>query len=74
MVWYVIIEQLRKHWHSWYLYFNFHFFFIQVSGDANFSIQWTGMTLGGLIQPSVDRALIEQQSNVEKDYAKDFYG
>ena len=31
-----------------------------------FCMQWTRMTPGGFIQPSVARALIEQQSNVEK--------
>ena len=44
----------------------------QVSGDANFSIQRTGMTIGGFIQPSVARALIEQQSNVEKGLCQRF--
>ena len=43
-----------------------------MSGDANFSIQRTGMTLGGFIQPSVARALIEQQSNVEKGLCQRF--
>ena len=43
-----------------------------VSGDANFSMQRTGMTLGGFIQPSVARALIEQQSNVEKGLCQRF--
>ena len=43
-----------------------------MSGDANFSIQWTGMTIGGFIQPSVARALIEQQSNVEKGLCQRF--
>ena len=43
-----------------------------VSGDANFSTQRTGMTLGGFIQPSVARALIEQQANVEKGMCQRF--
>ena len=43
-----------------------------MSGDANFSIQRTGMTLGGFIQPIVVRALIEQQSNVEKGLCQRF--
>jgi len=32
------------------------------------------MTLGGFIQPSVARSLIELQSNVEKGLVSDFYG
>ena len=32
----------------------------------------TGMTIGGFIQPSVARALIEQQSNVEKGLCQRF--
>ena len=43
-----------------------------VSGDANFSMQHTGMTLGGFIQPSVVRSLIELQSNVEKGLCQRF--
>jgi hypothetical protein len=46
-------------------------FFSTVSGDANFSMQHTGMTLGGFIQPSVARALIEQ-ANVEKGLCQRF--
>ena len=40
-----------------------------MSGDANFSMQ---RTLGGFIQPSVARILIEQQSNVEKGLCQRF--
>ena len=43
-----------------------------VSGEANFSMQRTGMTLGGFIQPSVARSLIELQSNVEKGVCQRF--
>ena len=43
-----------------------------MSGDANFSIQQTGMTIGSFIQPSVARTLIEQQSNVEKGLCQRF--
>ena len=43
-----------------------------VSGDANFSMERTGMTLGGFIQPSVARTLIEQQANVEKGLCQRF--
>ena len=46
--------------------------FFPVSGDANFSMQHTGMTIGGFIQPSVARSLIELQSNVEKGLCQRF--
>ena len=42
---------------------------LTVSGDANFSI---GMSVGGFIQPSVARSLIELQSNVEKGLCQRF--
>ena len=44
-----------------------------VSGDANFSMHRTGLTLGGFIQPSVTRCLIEQQANVEKGLYQRFF-
>ena len=43
-----------------------------VSGDANFNITRTGITLGGFIQPSVARSLIELQPNVEKGLCQRF--
>lgn len=41
-------------------------YFHTVSGDANFSMNWTGITHGGFIQLSVARSLIELQPNMEK--------
>ena len=41
-------------------------------GEANFGMQHTGMALGGFIQPSVARSLIELQSNVEKGLCQRF--
>lgn len=43
-----------------------------MSGDANFSMARTGITLGGFIQPSVARSLIELQPNVEKGLCQRF--
>ena len=45
---------------------------MSVSGDANFSMNRTGITLGGFIQPSVARSLIELQPNVEKGLCQRF--
>ena len=39
---------------------------IAVSGEANFAMHHTGLTVGGFIQPSIARNLIEILSNVEK--------
>jgi len=36
-----------------------------VTGDANFSMESTNLTLGGFSQPSVARALIEQPGSSE---------
>ena len=46
--------------------------FLLVSGDANFAMKCTGLTLGGFIQPSVARALIEQLPNIEKGLCQRF--
>ena len=43
-----------------------------MSGDANFCMNHTGITLGGFIQPSVARSLIELQPNVEKGLCQRF--
>lgn len=40
--------------------YNVSFLVNQVSGDANFSMKRTGLTLGGFIQPSVSRYYLEQ--------------
>ena len=39
---------------------------IAVSGEANFAMHHTGLTVGGFIQPSIARNLIEILSNDEK--------
>lgn len=43
-----------------------------VSGEANFTIERTGMTLGGFIQPGIARTLIEQPASVEKGLCQRF--
>jgi len=43
-----------------------------VSGEANFAMSHTGLTLGGFIQPTIARNLIEIQSNVEKGLCQRF--
>lgn len=37
-----------------------------MSGDANFEMRRTGLTLGGFMQPSIARNLLEQHASVEK--------
>ena len=46
--------------------------FFAVSGDANFSMSHTGLTIGGFTQPSVATSLIEIPSNVEKGLCQRF--
>ena len=43
-----------------------------VSGDANFEMKLTGLTLGGFLQPSIARNLLEQPANVEKGLCQRF--
>lgn len=43
-----------------------------MSGDANFNMSHTSLTLGGFIQPSIARALIEVPQNVEKGLCQRF--
>lgn len=43
-----------------------------VSGEANFSMSHTGLTVGGFMQPSVARNLIEVQANIEKGLCQRF--
>ena len=43
-----------------------------VSGDANFSMQRTNLTVGGFNQPFVTRALFEQPGNIEKGLTQRF--
>ena len=43
-----------------------------VSGDANFHMERTALTVGGFTQPSVAKALIELPASVEKGLAQRF--
>ena len=45
---------------------------LAVSGDANFAMAHTGLTLGGFTQPIVTRNLVEMQANVEKGLCQRF--
>ena len=42
------------------------FFTYVVSGEANFTMDYTGMVVGGFMQPNVARELIEPITNTEK--------
>ena len=46
--------------------------FISVSGDANFQMKHTALSIGGFIQPSVAKSLIEVPQNVEKGLCQRF--
>lgn len=43
-----------------------------VSGEANFTMDHPGLTIGGFIQPSVAKSLVEVQANVEKGLCQRF--
>jgi hypothetical protein len=43
-----------------------------VTGDANFSMEATSLTVGGFSQPGVARGLIEQSGSVETGLAQRF--
>ena len=43
-----------------------------VSGEANFAMGHTGLTVGGFTQPIVARTLIEIQANIEKGFCQRF--
>ena len=45
---------------------------ILVYGEPNFETKHTGLTAGGLIQPSVAWNMIETQGNVEKELCQRF--
>ena len=45
---------------------------LSVSGEANFEMKQTGLTLGGFIQPSIARNLLEQPTNIEKGLCQRF--
>ena len=52
-----------------YLY---HLFCYTVTGEANFSMGATSLTVGGFNQPAVARALIELPGNAEKGLSQRF--
>ena len=43
-----------------------------MSGDANFHMERTALTVGGFTQSSVSRSLIELPSSIEKGFAQRF--
>lgn len=43
-----------------------------VTGEANFSMASTNLTLGGFTQPAVARSMIELPANAEKGLSKRF--
>lgn len=43
-----------------------------VTGEANFSMAATNLTLGGFTQPAVARSMIELPANVEKGLSQRF--
>lgn len=43
-----------------------------VSGEANFLMEHTGLTVGGFTQPNIAKGLIESQSNIEKGVCQRF--
>ena len=43
-----------------------------VTGDANFNMERTSLTVGGFTQPTVARQMIEQQGSTEKGLAQRF--
>ena len=43
-----------------------------VSGEANFTMDYTGLVVGGFTQPSVARGLIESIANIEKGVCQRF--
>lgn len=48
------------------------FYFVPVTGDANFHIDSTSLTVGGFNQPSIARTLIEIPRNAEKGLSQRF--
>ena len=48
------------------------FLTILVSGEANFKIDRTGLTVGGFVQPGFARGLIEHPPNIEKGLCQRF--
>ncbi len=46
--------------------------YLVVSGDANFEMKYTGLTVGGFTQPAVARTLMELPTNAEKGFSQRF--
>lgn len=46
--------------------------YVVVSGDANFTMDKTALTVGGFTQPSVSRSVIELPASVDKGFAQRF--
>ena len=46
--------------------------YVVVSGDANFHMERTALTVGGFTQPTVAKSLIELPASVEKGLTKRF--
>jgi hypothetical protein len=44
--------------------------FVSVTGDANFQMKRTGLSLGGFIQPAPARTLLELNTSVEKGFCQ----
>lgn len=44
-----------------------------VSGEANFTMEYTGLTIGGFTQANVAKGLIESIPNVEKGLSQRFH-
>ena len=47
--------------------------FSLVSGDANFNMDYTGLSIGGFTQVNVARGFIESTENVEKGFIQRFH-
>ena len=47
-------------------------FYLPVTGDANFSMETTSLTIGGFSQPGVARTLIEQPGSIETGLTQRF--
>ena len=47
-------------------------FLLIVSGDANFLMKHTALSVGGFVQPSVAKNLIEVPQNIEKGLCQRF--
>jgi hypothetical protein len=55
-----------------YIYNNYNTIIILVTGEANFSMDVTSLTVGGFNQPAVARTLIELPGNAEKGLSQRF--